>query len=167
MTSPTRSRFLISGIIIRKTTAISSPTAAQDTPARIRRNASISPKRAYSAARMVAITIGRPDQPGKGRDAAGNAAKARAEHHRQIDDVRTGQEMAQRVGFVEFLRRHPAVLVDDAAPRPDQHAAEARQRHFGERDEQLDQAGLVGRVEAGVSGAGTAAGGESGGMVKI
>ena len=78
----------------------------------------------------------RADQPGKGRDAAGNPAKARAEHHRQVDDVRTGQEMAQREGLVEFLRRHPAVLVDDAAPRPDQHAAEARQRHFGERHEQ-------------------------------
>ena len=43
MTSPTASRFLISGIIILKTTAINSPTAAQDTPARMRRNASISP----------------------------------------------------------------------------------------------------------------------------
>ena len=43
---PTTSRFLISGIIIRKTTAISSPTAAQDTPARMRRSTSISPYRA-------------------------------------------------------------------------------------------------------------------------
>ena len=60
----------------------------------------------------------RPDQPGEGRNAAGNAAKARAEHDRQIDDVRTRQEMAQREGLVELLRRHPAVLVDDAAPRP-------------------------------------------------
>ena len=44
-TSPITSRFLISGIIIRKTTAIKRPTAAQDTPARIRRNTSISPNR--------------------------------------------------------------------------------------------------------------------------
>jgi hypothetical protein len=36
---------LISGIIIRKTTAIRRPTAAQPTPARMRRNASISPNR--------------------------------------------------------------------------------------------------------------------------
>jgi hypothetical protein len=43
ITSPTTSRFLISGIIIRNTTAIKRPTAAQDTPARIRRSASISP----------------------------------------------------------------------------------------------------------------------------
>ena len=42
-TSPTTSRFLISGIIIRTTVAISRPTAAQDTPAKMRRNASISP----------------------------------------------------------------------------------------------------------------------------
>jgi hypothetical protein len=37
------SRFLIIGIIIRKTVDISRPIAAQDTPARIRRSASISP----------------------------------------------------------------------------------------------------------------------------
>ena len=41
--SPATSRFLTSGIIILKTTAINSPTAAQDTPARIRRSTSISP----------------------------------------------------------------------------------------------------------------------------
>ena len=52
-----------------------------------------------------------------------------------------GQEMAQREGFVELVGRHPAVLLDDAAPRKHQHAAEARQRHFGERDKQRDQAG--------------------------
>ena len=44
--SPTQSRFRINGIIIRNTTAIKSPTAAQDTPPRMRRSASISPKRA-------------------------------------------------------------------------------------------------------------------------
>ena len=42
---PTKSRSRISGIIIRNTTAISRPTAAQDTPAKIRRSASIWPKR--------------------------------------------------------------------------------------------------------------------------
>jgi hypothetical protein len=34
---------LISGIIIRKTADISRPTAAQETPAKMRRKASISP----------------------------------------------------------------------------------------------------------------------------
>src|SRR5258708_11815540 len=53
--------------------------------------------------------------------------------------------MAQRKGLVELIRRHPAVLVDDAAPGADQHATEAGQRHFGERHEQLEQAGLVWR----------------------
>jgi hypothetical protein len=33
------------------------------------------------------------------------------------------------------------VLIDDAAPRPHQHAAETRERHFGERDKQRGQAG--------------------------
>ena len=46
ITSPTGSRFFSSGSIIRAITASSSPTAAQDTPASVRRSASISPKRA-------------------------------------------------------------------------------------------------------------------------
>ena len=87
------------------------------------------------------MTHGRTEQPGKGGDAAGNPAKPRSEHHREIDDVRTRQKMAQREGFVELVRRHPAVLFDDAAPRKRQHAAEARDRHLGERHEQLEQAG--------------------------
>ena len=43
ITRPIRSRRLISGIIIRKTADISRPTAAQETPAKMRRKASISP----------------------------------------------------------------------------------------------------------------------------
>jgi hypothetical protein len=43
---PTKSRFLISGIIIRKTNDTSRPTAAQDTPARICLSVSTWPKRA-------------------------------------------------------------------------------------------------------------------------
>ncbi len=142
MTSPTRSRFLISGIIILKTTAISKPDrraghAGQDPPQRVDLAVARVQRRQDRGDHHR-----RADQPGKGRDAAGDAAKARAEHDRQIDDVRPWQKMAQREGLVEFLRRHPAVLVDDAAPGPDQHPAEAGQRHFGERHEQLEQAGL-------------------------
>ena len=48
--------------------------------------------------------------------------------------------MAQRESFVELVRRHPFMLIDDAAPRPDQDAAKARQRHFREGDEELDEA---------------------------
>ena len=75
--------------------------------------------------------------------------KRAAEHDRQIDDVRSRQEMAQRESLVEFLRRHPAMLLDDGAPRPHQHPAETSQRHFGERKEQLEQARLVGGCDAG------------------
>ena len=112
---------------------------------------------------MVTITIGRPTNPAKAAIAAGDAAKARAEHHRQVDDVGTGQEMAQREGLVELVRSHPAVLVDDGAPREYQHAAETRQRHPGERDKQHGQAG---RWRAGGFPARTAraAGGESDGI---
>jgi hypothetical protein len=81
------------------------------------------------------------EQSGKSRDAAGDSAKARSEHHRQVDDVRTRQKMAQRVGFVELVRRHPAVLIDDGAPRPYQDAPEPRERYFSEGDKQRDQAG--------------------------
>ncbi len=141
---PAASRFLTSGLIMRSTTAISSPTAAQEMPAacaaarRSRRSGRTAPPS------MVDDQHRRADQAGEGGYPAGNAAKARAEHHREIDDIGTGQEVAERKGLVEFVRRHPAVLFDDAAPRPDQHAAEAGQRHLGERDKQLGQAGRRG-----------------------
>ena len=82
----------------------------------------------------------RPDQPAEGGDPADNPAKARAEHHRQVDDVRPWQEMAKRVGLVELLRRHPTVLFDQAAPGKGQHATEPRKRHFGKRQKQRDHA---------------------------
>src|SRR3954447_26874447 len=44
--SATASSRLSSGVIIRKTTAIKRPTAAQEMPARMRRNTSTSPNRA-------------------------------------------------------------------------------------------------------------------------
>ncbi len=51
--------------------------------------------------------------------------------------------MTERKGLVELLRSHPALLVEDAAPCPDQYGAEAGQRHFGERQKQLHKAGLT------------------------
>ncbi len=53
--------------------------------------------------------------------------------------------MTEREGFVELLRRHPAMLVDDGAPRPHQHSAEARKRHLGERHKQFNQPRPYGR----------------------
>lgn len=69
----------------------------------------------------------------------GMPPKARAEHDGQIDDIGTGQKVTEREGFVEFVRRHPAMLIDDGAPCPNENPAEARERHLGERHEQLDQ----------------------------
>ncbi len=114
---------------------------------------------------MVTITTGGPTSPANAAMPPAMPAKPRSEHHRQVDDVRAGQEMAQRKGFVELVRRHPAVLLDDAAPRKHQNAAESRERHFGERDEQRDQTGRR-RCRDFRRGTwiGTAAGGESGGM---
>jgi hypothetical protein len=42
-------------------------------------------------------------------------------------------------GIVEFVRGHPSVLIDDAAPFPDQNAAKAGSRHFGECQKQLKE----------------------------
>jgi len=41
---------------------------------------------------------------------------------------------------VELVGGHPTVLINNAAPRPDQHTTKTRERHFGERDKQPDQA---------------------------
>ncbi len=90
-------------------------------------------------------------------------ANARSEHHRQVDDVRAGQEMTQREGFVERLGRHPAVLIDDATVRPDQHAAKPASDISAEATNSAIRLG-GGNVES--SSAPMAAGGHPGGMPK-
>jgi hypothetical protein len=42
-----------------------------------------------------------------GSDAARNPAQPRTKHHRQIDDVGPGQEVAERKGLAEAGQRHP------------------------------------------------------------
>src|SRR5262245_35120966 len=36
----------------------------------------------------------------------------------QVDDIRTGQELTERIGVVELFRRHPFALLDQHPPRP-------------------------------------------------
>ncbi|MGY3120469.1 hypothetical protein ACVWXQ_004406 [Bradyrhizobium sp. S3.14.4] len=87
------------------------------------------------------ITVGGSNSPVKAATPAGDAAQPRPEHHRQVDDVGPGQEMAERKGLVELVRRHPAVLIDDGVAGKHQDPAEAGQRHPGEGQEQRDEAG--------------------------
>ncbi len=70
------------------------------------------------------MTTGGPTRPRKAAMLPGIPRKRRAEHHREIDDVRSRQEMTEREGLVELLRRHPAMLIDDGPPRPHQNPAE-------------------------------------------
>jgi hypothetical protein len=76
--------------------------------------------------------------------------------------------VTQRKRFVEFVRRHPAVLLDNAATREHHHAAKPRQRHF---ENAINNAIRPGGGDVGVSGGepgtGTAADDESGGMYQI
>lgn len=131
---------LSSGVIMRKTTAIKRPTAAQEDAGKdsaqhleIAESGVSDRKRRHDQRR-------RQQQPGKGGNAAGDAAQPRSEHHRQIDDVGPGQEVAERKGLVELVRGHPAVLLDDRAAGKHQDPAETGQRHPGEGQKQRDQA---------------------------
>ena len=79
--------------------------------------------------------------PAQAASAPVGTAHARAEHRGEVDDVGAGQELAERVDVVEFLRRHPALLLDEHAPRPGQRPAEAGQRDFEEGEEEVGVAG--------------------------
>ena len=92
----------------------------------------------------------RPDQADQRHRRAGQAADAAAEHHREIDDRRPRQDLAQRIGVVELRRRHPFALLDQHAPRPVQHAAEAGERDDREGDEEFEDGGR-GRAGVGVA----------------
>ncbi|MEY9504394.1 hypothetical protein ABIE87_003952 [Bradyrhizobium diazoefficiens] len=87
------------------------------------------------------ISVGGSSSPAKAATPPRDPAQPRAEDHRQIDDVGPGQEMAEREGFVELVRRHPAVLLDDRPPGEHQNSAETSQGHPGEGHKQRGQAG--------------------------
>ena len=64
----------------------------------------MSPKRSYKTARTVTIINGGPSRPASATAAPAGTAETRAEYHREIDHVRSGQELREREGLVEFLR---------------------------------------------------------------
>src|SRR3954447_280576 len=94
-------------------------------------------------ASTVMISVGGSNSPAK---AAMPPAIPRSRAPNTIERLtmlgpgRTGQEMAERKSLVEFVRRHPAVLLDDGLPGEYQDPSEARQRHPGEGQEQREQA---------------------------
>ena len=91
---------------------------------------------------MSTIAIGGMQQARERDRGAGRAVQPSAEHHREVDDVRAGQELRHREGFVELLRRHPALVFHDRAPRPRQYAAEPVQRHREEGAEEFGERGM-------------------------
>ena len=87
----------------------------------------------------------RPDQPDQRDTGPRTTPDATPKHDREVDHVGAGQELAQRVGIVELLGRHPLALLDQHAPRPGEHPAKAAQRDQGKGDEEFEQRGRCGR----------------------
>ena len=70
---------------------------------------------------------GRPyQQSGGSGQGTAPAGESHAHRHREIDDVAARQELAEAEQFGEFLRRQPAPLLHQVAPRQRQHPAEGR-----------------------------------------
>jgi hypothetical protein len=86
----------------------------------------------------------RPEQSDEGDGRAKGSANAPAEDDRQIDDVRSGKELAQCVSIVELFRRHPVALFHQHPPRPRQDAAETLQRNERKGDEEFGQCWRIG-----------------------
>src|SRR5215469_276377 len=101
-----------SGRAILATVASINPAAAAATPASMRRNAPT----------IVIRIIGGPS---RGGDRAQRPAHSRAENHREIDHVATGQKGAQREGLVELFSGEPAPPLHHHPPRPGQNAAKS------------------------------------------
>ena len=71
-----------------------------------------------------------------GDQRADRTVPARAEDHRQVDDVRPGRIWHSADQLGELALGQPAALVDEHAPRPRHHAAEAEQSHLQEAAKQ-------------------------------
>ena len=89
---------------------------------------------------MVTITTGGPIRPINATAAPSGPRMREPNTTAEIHDVRPGQELREREALVEFLRRHPALVLHDHAARPGQHAAEAGDRAFEEAEEEFGEA---------------------------
>src|SRR5262249_26243509 len=82
---------------------------------------------------------GGPSNPSKARKAPTVPPIWRPNTTAKLTMLGPGRKVAERVGLVEFLGRHPLALVDHHAARPVQDPAEAEDRDHGECDEQFEQ----------------------------
>ena len=64
---------------------------------------------------------------------------ALAEAHREVDDVRTGQELAEAQRLGEILVIHPAALLHQRVMRPIDRTAEAGEADLHESDIEIDE----------------------------
>ena len=110
---------------------------------------------AYSTPSATTTSVAR-DQPENAGERAGDAAKAHADGHRQVDHVAARQELAQPEQIGEFVGGEPLALFDDGAPRERQRAAKRHEAKRQETGEQLGEADAAGEAAGG-----GAAGGEA------
>jgi hypothetical protein len=94
------------------------------------------PKAAIGGARHDHQHNRRPEQSDEAGESARNAAHPGAEYRGEIDDIRSGQKLAQRQEVVELLRRHPTFVFNQHPSRPRQHATEAGYRDAREGEKQ-------------------------------
>ncbi len=76
---------------------------------------------------------------GQRRHRARQAEVAPADHHRQIHDVGTGHDLGDGPVLDEFILRQPSLALDQFALDHGEHAAEALQGQYSERDKQVGQ----------------------------
>ena len=72
------------------------------------------------------------------------AEEAVAEHQPEVDDVRPGQDLAEREHLDEFVAREPALSLDELALRDREDAAETLQREAIEGEEEVARRGRPG-----------------------
>ncbi len=76
-------------------------------------------------------------ESGESRERATDAVEACPYADRNVDDVRTGQQLAQAEEIGELLCAQPPALFDQHPPRKRHYAAEPGQRNLREPQEQL------------------------------
>ena len=94
------------------------------------------------------MTSGTASMPPTAARAPLQAEEAVAEHQREVDDVRPGQDLAERQHLDELLAREPALALDQLALRDREDAAESLQREAVEGEEEVARRRRPGRAVA-------------------
>ena len=141
-------RLLPSVVISLMAVAMISPAATAPMPRSAPETTARRENSAYAAVSTMTMTSGTASMPATAASAPFRPKKRSPSISAEVDDVRSGQDLAEREHLDEFLAREPALALDELALRDREDAAESLQREAIEGEEEVAGRRRPGRAVA-------------------